>query len=208
MDEQFLKSNKACQILGLCPETLRRLDREGHIQTIRTSGGIRLYNIAKYISQHRNKFKDKTDDKISICYCRVSTSGQKDDLKRQIDFMQQKYPNHKIITDVGSGINFKRKGLKTILELGYNGKIKELVVAYKDRLCRFAFELIEHVLKYCSNAKIVVLNKSENSPNEEIVEDVLQILNVFSARINGARKYTANSSKSKNISKQQTETNT
>ena len=97
--------------------------------------------------------------KLKIAYVRVSTNGQKDDLERQIKYMKKKYPNHKVIEDIGSGINFNRKGLRKIIKLAIEGKIKELVVAYKDRLTRFGFELIEDLIKEYSNGKIIILNK-------------------------------------------------
>ena len=99
------------------------------------------------------------------------------------------YPEHRIISDVGSGINFKRKGLCRLLELACKGHISEVVVAYRDRLCRFAFELIERVLQM-HQVRLVVLNESlDGSQQSELVEDLLAIINVFSCRVNGRRKY-------------------
>jgi predicted site-specific integrase-resolvase len=103
--------------------------------------------------------------------------------------MKEKYPNYRMIKDIGSGINFKRKGLLEIIDLAITGKLNEIVIVYKDRLCRFGYELIEYIIKKYSNGKITILNKIENSPQEEIVKDLVQIINVFSARINGLRKY-------------------
>jgi predicted site-specific integrase-resolvase len=115
--------------------------------------------------------------------------------------MQEKFPKHTIISDIASGINFKRKGLKTILDLALKGKIQEVVVAHKDRLSRFGFELIEYILSASSNAKIVVLDKPCGSIEEEIVQDVLQILNVYTAKINGSRKYKHKDKENKDIPK-------
>ena len=104
--------------------------------------------------------------------------------------MKEKYPNHLIIEDIGSGINFNRKGFRKIIKLGIEGKIKELVVAYKDRLTRFGYSLIEDLIKEYSNGSIVIeTNKEEKDKENEIVEDVLNILNVYTAKINGMRKY-------------------
>jgi predicted site-specific integrase-resolvase len=105
--------------------------------------------------------------------------------------MQNQFPTHSIITDIGSGINFKRKGLRTILELAMSGAISEVVVAYRDRLCRFAFELVEWILQY-HKVKLVVLNQTlegETTDRSELAEDLLAIINVFNCRINGKRKY-------------------
>ena len=112
----------------------------------------------------------------------VSSNNQKDDLQRQVQYMQEKYPTHQIITDIGSGLNYKRKGLKTILEYAYKGIVKEVVVAYKDRLCRFGFELFEHILQTQSNAEILVLNQANHSKEQELTDDLLYLLHVFSAR--------------------------
>ena len=98
--------------------------------------------------------------------------------------------NSEIIEDIGSGINFNRKGLRKIIKLGIEGKINKLVVAYKDRLTRFGFDLIEDLLKEYSNCEIVIENdKINKEPKEELVDDVLQILNVYTAKMNGLRKY-------------------
>jgi predicted site-specific integrase-resolvase len=104
--------------------------------------------------------------------------------------MQLKYPKYEIIEDIGSWINFNRKGLRKIIKLGIQGKINTLVVAYKDRLTRFGFELIEDIITNYSEGKIIVENnKEEKEPKEELVDDLLQILNVYTAKLNGMRKY-------------------
>ena len=104
--------------------------------------------------------------------------------------MQEKYPNHKLISDIGSGINFKRKGLRTILELSSKGMVSEVVVAYRDRLCRFAFELVEWFLQL-HGVKLLVLHENlDSSGQSELAEDLLAIINVFNCRVNGKRKYT------------------
>jgi len=104
--------------------------------------------------------------------------------------MIKKYPSYEIIEDIGSGINFNRKGIRKIIKLGIEGKINKLVVAFKDRLTRFGFELIEDLIKEYSNGEIIIENeKEEKEPKEELVDDVLQILNVYTAKMNGLRKY-------------------
>ena len=201
MNEYEYKSKKeTLKILGISPTTLLTLAEKNKIEFIKTLGGHRKYNIKKYLND--NKIKTDMDvknekeeekvlkDKISICYVRVSTAGQKDDLIRQKEYMKEKYPNHLIIEDIGSGINFNRKGFRKIIKLGIEGKIKELVVAYKDRLTRFGYSLIEDLIKEYSNGSIIIeTNKEEKDKENEIVEDVLNILNVYTAKINGMRKY-------------------
>ncbi|MBT6753513.1 IS607 family transposase [bacterium] len=197
---EYKSKKEVLKILGISPTTLLTLAEKNKIEFIKTLGGHRKYNIKKYLND--NKIKTDMDvknekeeekilkDKISICYVRVSTAGQKDDLVRQKEYMKEKYPNHLIIEDIGSGINFNRKGFRKIIKLGIEGKIKELVVAYKDRLTRFGYSLIEDLIKEYSNGSIVIeTNKEEKDKENEIVEDVLNILNVYTAKINGMRKY-------------------
>jgi len=130
------------------------------------------------------------EHKLKICYVRVSSNSQKDDLERQIKYMKKRYPKHKIIKDIGSGINLNRKGLNKIIDWAIEGKIKEIVVAYKDRLARFGYTLIERIIEEYSDGKIKIINKEEGKePQEELMEDVLQVMNVFVARMNGMRKY-------------------
>jgi len=127
-----------------------------------------------------------------ICYCRVSSIGQKEDLERQVNYMKEHYPTYEIIKDIGSGLNFKRKGLNKIIKEAISGEIEEIVVAYKDRLSRFGYDLIELLVVEYSKGKITVLNKREINSQEEIMEDLMQIMNVYVAKINGSRKYSKN----------------
>ena len=94
-----------------------------------------------------------------------------------------------IIKDIGSGLNFKRKGLQKIIDYAIKGEVCEVVVAYKDRLARFGYDLVEHLIEEYSNGKIVVLNNKDMSPEEELTKDLVAIINVFSSRLNGLRKY-------------------
>ena len=126
---------------------------------------------------------------MRICYVRVSSNKQKDDLERQIKYMKRRYPTHKIVKDIGSGINLNRRGLNKIIDWAIEGKIKE-VVAHKDRLTRFGYSQVERIIKKYSGGEIKVTNKEPvREPKEEIVEDVLEIMDVFVAKINGMRKY-------------------
>lgn len=190
MDDKFLSGKKASQIIGVHPRTLYNWEREGKIKAIRSPGGMRLYDINDFFERNKNyTVKKEQKEKYKICYCRVSSVGQKDDLERQIKYMKNKYPKYKIIKDIGSGINFNRNGLNKIIKYAINGKIDEIVVAYKDRLTRFGFELIESIVKSYSDGKIIIENKKNLDPEQEIMEDMLQIMNVFIAKINGRRKY-------------------
>jgi predicted site-specific integrase-resolvase len=188
MNGQFITTKEAKKTLQVCEYTLRRWADSGLFPSIRTPGGQRLYNIQQFL-QNKTEQSGSEEPKQSICYCRVSSQGQKDDLQRQITYMQEKFPNHRIITDIGSGINFRRKGLCTILELSSKGLVSEVVVAYRDRLCRFAFELVQRFFQL-HGTRLVVLNQEvDSSGQSELAEDLLAIVNVFNCRVNGKQKY-------------------
>lgn len=195
---KFVSGKEASKILGVHERTLYLWDKAKKIETIRTPGNKRLYNINKYINDHipteKNNINidelEHLNEKIKIIYVRVSSLSQKDDLLRQKEYMTNKFPNHILIEDIGSGLNFNRKGLRKIIKLAISGQIEELVVAYKDRLTRFGFELIEDLIKEYSNGRILVLNQNKKiEPEEELIKDMLQIMNIFVAKMNGLRKY-------------------
>ena len=192
---RLLTSRKATEALGLHANTLRRYADEGKIEYIRTASGQRLYNVESYIGVIKNA--------EIVCYCRVSSHKQKDDLERQVSYMRERYPKAEIIKDIGSGINYKRKGLNKILERLMSGEKLTLVVAYKDRLARFGTELIEFLIKQ-NDGKLVVLNEVKHSPEKELTNDLLNIIHVFSCRMHGLRKYSSKIKKDKDISKQGT----
>lgn len=188
MEKEFITPKEASKILNVHYQTLYNYEKKGLIQTLRTPGGKRLYNVKDYLKNQKVDM-ELSKKKINICYCRVSTHGQRDDLDRQIKYMKEKYPTYEIIKDIGSGINFKRAGLQKIISRAINGEIDNLVIAYKDRLCRIGYDLIEYIIKTYSNGKIIIENDIKSSPEEEIVNDLLQIITVFSARVNGLRNY-------------------
>ena len=133
---------------------------------------------------------DKKKGKLNLSYIRVSSLGQKDDLERQEELLLKYYPQNIIIKDIGSGVNLNRRGLRKIIKLAIEGKIDKLIIAYKDRLTRFGYELIEDLIKTYSKGEIIILNKKDDlEPEEELAQDVLQIMNVFVAKMNGLRKY-------------------
>ena len=183
----FVNTSHAADSLGISRSTLRSMANKGLIKVIKTPGGHRMYNVDGYIREHSN-FTGSTVRR-SICYARVSSRGQKDDLQRQVLYLQNHFPNHELIQDIGSGLNFNRKGLRQVMDLAIKGEIQQLVVAYKDRLTRFGFSLFEYILTTYSNASILVLNDVSHSPEEELTNDILQVLTLFSARINGLTKY-------------------
>jgi putative resolvase len=173
----FVNTKAACKQLGVGAATLRRWDKDGKIKTMRTPGGVRLYDLDSLESERRK-----------FIYARGSSRNQKDDLNSQIEHLKTRYPNHELIEDVGSGLNFRRKGFNALLELVLSGHVSEIVIAHRDRLCRFGFEFIESIAKKF-NCRIVVLDESKLSPQAELVNDLFSIIHVFSCQVYGLRKY-------------------
>ena len=168
-------------------ETLRRWNNQGKISSIRTPGGNRLYSVVDVEKIFGNQ--ERINEKKKICYARVSSEKQKEDLDRQCEYLRQKCPDHELIKDIGSGLNWKRKGFTSILERSYQRDIEEVVVTHKDRLCRFAFELVEWIFSK-HDTKIVVLGSDINvddTESGELAEDLLSIVTIFTARHNGLR---------------------
>ena len=186
-NEPYIKASEACRIIGVDRRTLYTWEKTGKIHPIRTKGGQCRYLRSEIAPPAQGLTKQETPEKRKIAYCRVSTSSQKEDLERQVGFFQLKYPQYEIIKDIGSGINSKRKGFLAILDASIKGEVQEIVVTHKDRLCRFNFDLIKRIVETYSNGKIVVLNQRATSPNEELVDDLLSIITVFSARVHGLR---------------------
>jgi predicted site-specific integrase-resolvase len=188
-ESEYLQSRKACEYSGLGYQTLRNYAEQGKIKTYRTPSGQRMYNkscLKAFIGDGH------ADERKKVIYCRVSSKKQLDDLERQCNSLQSSHPNHILIKDCGSGINYKRKGLQTILEWSMQGKLEEIVVAHKDRMCRFGFELIEFI---CSknNTRIIILDKEEHqSSDQELAEDIMSIITVFACKQMGKRKYKIN----------------
>lgn len=196
---KYVGGKEASERLGVHQRTLYQWDEKGIIETIRTPGNKRLYNVDKFLMEKEcNNQKciedldklDDLDEKLNISYVRVSSRSQINDLDRQKALILEHYPNHLMIEDIGSGVNFNKRGIKKIIKLAIAGKINEVVVAYKDRLTRFGYELIEDLIKDYSGGKIIIIDEVDDmEPEEELAKDVLQIMNVFTAKMNGLRKY-------------------
>jgi len=181
---------EASKILKVHRRTLYNWEKKGIIDVIRTASNYRMYNVNKYLHENMNIKKEFINAKLNICYARVSSNKQKDDLIRQKEMLINLYPDHMLIEDIGSGINLNRRGLRKIIRLAIDGKINELVVVYKDRLTRYGYDLIEDLIKEYSNGRIkILINKSTGNIELELSNDVLELMNVYVAKRNGLRKY-------------------
>ncbi|NDG32520.1 IS607 family transposase [bacterium] len=131
-----------------------------------------------------------------MVYVRVSSTKQADDLGRQKTFMQQQFPSHEVIADIGSGLNFKRRGLQCLLRLVMSNSVNEIVVSSKDRLCRFGFELLEWIFNQ-HNTKLMVLESTTITEDQQFVNDILSIIQIYSCKWNGRRRYSFKNEKNK-----------
>lgn len=204
MDDRnnWVSFGKIINFYGISPSTGRRWIKCGKIKQQRKPSGHYLYFLP---SKNSNEIQQLKPVK-KIAYCRVSSSKQQDDLSRQCAFFESQYPDYQIVKDIGSGLNYKRKGLLKIMEQSNQGIVQEVLVSSKDRLCRFGFELIEWVFNQ-NNTKLVVLERADKSPEQEFTEDILSILQVFACRWNGKRRYAVKNEKNKNEIELNTEKN-
>jgi len=186
-NERFISTKETRKLLGVTHKTLVNWDKKGKINTIKSPSGIRMYSFKDV----QNILGCDVDikEKKKIAYCRVSSQKQKDDLERQKDFFRHHYPDYIVVEDVGSGINWKRKGLRTILELSMSGDVSSIVVAHRDRLCRFGFELFQWIFERNEVELIVLDRENHKSPDEELTDDILSIIHVYSCRRMGGRRY-------------------
>ncbi|MGL5195238.1 MAG: IS607 family transposase [Chroococcales cyanobacterium] len=179
---RYVKPKEAAEILGVHERTLRRWDEDGSIETIRTPAGQRRYNVESYAA------KSGSDKRKVVIYARVSSRAQQPDLTRQVAALSNLYPEAEIVAEIGGGLNFKRKKMLALLGQVLSGDVRMVVVAHKDRLARFGFDLFRWLCEQ-NRCELVVLNETSLSPEREMVEDILAILHCFSSRLYGLRKY-------------------
>ncbi|MDQ0417198.1 putative site-specific integrase-resolvase [Croceifilum oryzae] len=180
---------KFAKQIGVTQQTLRNWHKQGiFIPANVTESGYRYYSeiqLREYLGK-----QEQTHDKKTIGYCRVSSQKQKDDLDRQIENMQQyliaQGKPFEIISDIGSGINYTKKGLQQIIHRITMGDVDKVVVLYKDRLLRFGFELVEYMASLYG-CEIEIIDHTDNTEEQELVEDLVQIVTAFSCRLQGKR---------------------
>lgn len=192
----FLSIHMVSKELGITPQTLRNWDKEGKLKpAFQKDNGYRYYK-----REDIDALTNANKPKKVIGYCRVSSVKQKEDLERQVEnvrlYMLAKGYQFEIITDIGSGVNYSKKGLQELIDKIVAGEVSKVVVLNKDRLLRFGYELLEYVsLKY--GCGIEIIDTTEKTEQEELVEDLVQIITVFSCKLQGRR-----SKKTKNLIKE------
>ncbi|MBF0298383.1 MAG: IS607 family transposase [Oligoflexia bacterium] len=200
--DKFLTINEASKILGVSKSTLRRWESSGYLKADkRTVGNQRRYKLSSIDPEMiRSNFKNNSNDnKMTIAYARVSSADQKKDLQRQKELLELFCSSNgwkfELISDLGSGLNYYKKGLKRLINLILDNKVSRLVLTHKDRLLRFGSELIFSICE-SKEVEVLIINKGSDTTTfeEELAKDVLEIITVFSARLYGSR-----SKKNKNL---------
>ena len=183
------KPKEFAELLNVSVLTLQRWDNAGKLKAFRTPTNRRYYTYEQY----QKYMGITTSNKKTVIYTRVSTSNQKDDLKKQVEFLKQ-YVNAKgiivdtVIEDYGSGLNYNRKQWNKLIDECMTNEIGTIIITHKDRFIRFGFDWFEKFLNKFG-VKFIIVNNESLSPQEELVQDIISILDVFSCRIYGLRKY-------------------
>lgn len=182
------KPNQFSEMLGVSVKTLQRWDNNGKLIANRTPTDRRYYTHKQYLDYVNESKRGKV-----VIYTRVSSSNQKDDLVNQVNFLQQ-YANAKglivdeIIEDLGSGLNYNRKKWNKLIDDSINGQVSKIIITHKDRFIRFGYDWFERFLINLG-VEIILVNNEKLLPQEELVQDLISIIHVFSCRIYGLRKY-------------------
>lgn len=191
MKEQMLTTSEAAKILRVHVKTLQRWDRSGELVAERSPSGRRLYK--ESVIRSMLGFDSDVGKRCVIAYCRVSSQAQKPDLKNQRSAIEQfclsaAKPNVEYVEEIGGGLNFKRKKFLEIMDNVSAGLVEEIIIAHKDRLVRFGFDLIQHICDR-NQTKLTVINIERLSPEQEMVQDLMTIIHCFSSRLYGLRNY-------------------
>ena len=187
---KYYSIGQFAKAIGKTTKTLRNWDKNGKLKPVRVEDtGYRYYS-QEQLNHFLGLKSEKQINKKIIGYCRVSSHKQKDDLERQIEnvktYMYAKGYQFEIITDIGSGINYNKKGLNQIIDMVTNSEVEKIVVLYKDRLIRFGYELIGNLCNKFGTT-IEIIDNTEKTEQQELVEDLVQIVTVFSCRLQGKR---------------------
>jgi len=186
--DKFTTIAKAAEILGVSPTTLRRWEASGKLVPTRTPGNQRRYSLQALDPSFADPMETS---RVTYAYARVSSPDQKEDLVRQTQVLEMHCAANgwkfEVITDLGSGMNYHKKGLKKLLSEIMAGRVERLVIAHQDRLLRFGAELVFAICEF-KNVEVVIVNKGQDTTFEEdLARDILEITTVFSARLYGSR---------------------
>ena len=189
---KLVNISEAARILGVTTTTLRNRDKKGLLKPDElTKGKARRYRVESLRNINRNIIFTK-DDLKTIAYARVSSHDQKQDLNRQVQLLELYCTKHgykyEVIQDIGSGMNYYKKGLTRLIDLILDNQVQRLILTHKDRLLRFGAELVFSICE-AKNVEVIIINQGEEPPSfeEELAKDVLEIITVFSARLYGSR---------------------
>jgi putative resolvase len=182
--ERLYTLKEACLLLGLHPRTIQKWDKQGKIRVVRTPGGRR-----RIPESEIRRLQGEKGIRSIIGYARVSSNTQKDDLERQVEYLRQRGVQE-VITDIGSGLNEKRKGFLKLLDLVLHNEVDKVVVLYEDRLTRFGFDTLKRVFE-AHGTNIEVLNQPDRckTTQQELVEDLITIISHFSGKLYGIRSH-------------------
>jgi len=192
---EYIPILEASKITGLSIQTIRKLGDKKEIKCFKTPSGHRRFNkqdLEKFCNSNTINEEKSENTQVNYIYTRVSSKKQLDDLSRQIKYIQQRNPEYSSyisISDIASGINFKRKGLQTILDSCIQGIIGEVIVAHRDRLSRFGFDLIKLIIEKAGGTITVIDDTQHKSTEQELAEDLLSIIHIYSCRQMGKRSY-------------------
>ena len=185
----LMSIGKFARELGVTPEHVRTMHRTGEVIPARISEKGTRYYSEEQLRDLKNSRTPQREEKV-VAYCRVSTKSQKDDLEKQVEnvksYMYAKGYSFEVITDIGSGINYKNKGLQELISLIDSNQITKLVILHKDRLVGFGFELIQ-LLCDLHDVKIEIIDNSEQSNEEELTDDLIEIVTLFANKLYGSR---------------------
>ena len=189
---RYYSIHEFCKIINRTPQTLRNWDKTGRLKPHHTGGNGYRYYSDEQLRQVLGQMQPK--EKRTIGYCRVSSHKQKDDLERQIEsvslYLTAQGKPFEVISDIGSGINYTKKGLCELIDRITKNEVEKVVILYKDRLLRFGYELLEYVAGLYG-CKIEVIDQTQKTEQKELVEDLIQIVTVFSCRLQGKRAHKA-----------------
>ena len=192
--KQYISIKEASLIIGVTTTTLRRWESDSKlIPHHRTLGNHRRYKLNDILNIINPQTSTQTVFKKTVCYARVSSHDQKDDLIRQTKVLE-KYTkdngitNSLLISDIGSGMNYKKKGLSKLIKLILNNEVDKIILTHKDRLLRFGSDLIINIAKQF-NVETLILNKEDKTFEQELASDVIEIITVFSAKLYGSRSH-------------------